>query len=124
MFITWLILFNLLFIGTLCEALLMVEAFNGNILCPNKQNSEITKFHNNHLVEAETYIGGHVECLETGVYRSDVNYTFDVKPNAMNGLIQNIDRDLAFAIEVEAGMDRFNVKNYDEVSLFTNHAYS
>ena len=99
----------------------MVEAFNGNILCPNKHRSEETSFHKGHLLEAETYIGGHVECLETGVYRSDIKYTFDVDPEAVDELIRNIDRDLAFAIEVEAGMDRFDVKNYDEVSftLFT-----
>ena len=101
----------------------MVEAFNGNILCPNKHRSEETSFHKGHLLEAETYIGGHVECLETGVYRSDIKYTFDVDPEAVDELIRNIDRDLAFAIEVEAGMDRFDVKNYDEVSftLFTSY---
>ena len=54
--------------GTLCESLLQVEAFKGNIVCPNKHVDPLTKFHDGHLVEAETYIGGHVECLETGVY--------------------------------------------------------
>jgi DNA polymerase epsilon subunit 1 len=69
--------------GTLCEALLMVEAYKGNIVCPNKQvgpvewttprvhqsvaqTDELVKFHKGHLLESETYIGGHVECLETG----------------------------------------------------------
>ena len=74
----------------------MVEAFNGNILCPNKHRSEETSFHKGHLLEAETYIGGHVECLETGVYRSDIKYTFDVDPEAVDESIRNIDRDLAF----------------------------
>lgn len=101
--------------GTLCEALLMVEAFKGNIICPNKQSEADTKFYKGHLLESETYIGGHVECLEAGVYRSDVKYDFNVNPNALEGLIRNIDRDLAFAIEVEAGMDRFDVTNYDAV---------
>lgn len=31
--------------GTLCEALLMVEAFRGNIICPNKQMDPIERFH-------------------------------------------------------------------------------
>jgi DNA polymerase epsilon subunit 1 len=31
--------------GTLCELLLMVKAFEGNILCPDKQVKESTKFH-------------------------------------------------------------------------------
>lgn len=28
------------------------------------QSEPLTKFHEGHLVESETYIGGHVECLE------------------------------------------------------------
>jgi len=30
--------------GTLCEALLMVEAYTGNILCPNKQVDPLESF--------------------------------------------------------------------------------
>ena len=25
-----------------------------------------------HLLESETYVGGHVECLQTGIYRNDI----------------------------------------------------
>jgi len=25
-----------------------------------------------HLLESETYIGGHVECLESGIFRKDI----------------------------------------------------
>ena len=57
--------------GTLCESLLMVEAYRGNILCPNKDSDHLETFYDGHLVESETYIGGHVECLEAGVFRSD-----------------------------------------------------
>ena len=49
--------------GTLCEALLMVEAYRGNIVCPNKSQSGGEKHYKGHLLESETYIGGHVECL-------------------------------------------------------------
>lgn len=101
--------------GTLCEALLMVQANHLDIVCPNKQVDPIAKFHNGHLLESETYIGGKVECLETGVYRSDVEYEFDLKPSAFQQLIDNIDRDLCFSIEVEGGMDRSDIVNYDEV---------
>ena len=31
--------------GTLCEALLMVEAYTGNIICPNKQVDSLEDFH-------------------------------------------------------------------------------
>ena len=57
-----------------------------------------------------------MECLETGVYRSDIEYKFDMKPEGFQGLIDNIDRDMTFAIEVEGGIDRRKITNYDEVS--------
>lgn len=101
--------------GTLCEALLMVQANILDIVCPNKQVDPLAKFHHGHLLESETYIGGKVECLETGVYRSDVEYEFDLKASAFQQLIDNIDRDLCFSIEVEGGMDRSEITNYDEV---------
>jgi DNA polymerase epsilon subunit 1 len=101
--------------GTLCEMLLMVQACQKNIIIPNKQMDATASFHKGHLLESETYIGGKVECLESGVYRSDIEYDFDLKPAAFQQLIDNIDRDLAFAIEVEAGKDRKDVVNYDEV---------
>lgn len=102
--------------GTLCEALLMVEAFEGAIICPNKQSSEHQeKFFKGHLVESETYVGGHVECLESGVFRADFPYDFNLVPSAFQQLIDNIDRDLRFSlvVEMEIGLDR--VANYDEV---------
>ena len=102
--------------GTLCEALLMVQACKKNIICPNKHTDDITKFHNGHLLESETYIGGKVECLETGVYRSDLQYDFELQPSAFQQLIDNIDRDLTFTIEVENGKRQTDVMNYDEVS--------
>lgn len=101
--------------GTLCETLLMVQANGLDIICPNKQVDPLAKFHKGHLVESETYIGGKVECLETGVYRSDVEYEFDLVPSAFQQLIDNIDRDLCFAIEVEAGMQRSDIANYEEI---------
>lgn len=103
--------------GTLCEVLLMVQACEKDIICPNKQKEPLAKFHEGHLLESETYIGGKVECLESGVYRSDIEYKFDLKPTAFQMLIDNIDRDLTFAIEVEGGIDRGTITNYDEVSL-------
>jgi DNA polymerase epsilon subunit 1 len=102
--------------GTLCETLLMVQACSKSIICPNKEMDPLAKFHQGHLLESETYIGGKVECLETGVYRSDIEYEFDLKPTAFQSLIDNIDRDLTFAIEVEGGIDRSKVTNYNEVS--------
>ena len=59
--------------GTLCEALLMVEAYRSNVICPNKETEKFERFYKGHLVESETYIGGHVECLEAGVFRKDIS---------------------------------------------------
>ena len=101
--------------GTLCEALLMVQAYERKIICPNKQVDPLAKFHKGHLLESETYIGGKVECLETGVYRSDIEYDFDLKPTAFQQLIDNVDRDLCFSIEVEGGMNKSEIINYEEV---------
>jgi DNA polymerase epsilon subunit 1 len=104
--------------GTLCEALLMVQAYQNNIVCPNKQVDEIESFHNGHLLESETYIGGHVECLEAGVFRADIPVKFTLIPSAFQQLLDHIDRDLAFAIETEHGMQRSDIVNYDTVKQY------
>ena len=49
--------------GTLCEDLLMAQAFRGNIIFPNKQSEKFERFYKGHLIDTHTYIGGHVECL-------------------------------------------------------------
>lgn len=101
--------------GTLCEALLMVEAYKGNIICPNKQIDPLESYYNGRLLESETYIGGHVECLEAGVFRADIPVLFDLTPSALQQLIDHIDRDIAFAMEVEYGTPRSDAVNYEEV---------
>ncbi|XP_057955577.1 DNA polymerase epsilon catalytic subunit A-like [Malania oleifera] len=101
--------------GTLCEMLLMVQAYMANVICPNKHQSDQEKFYNNQLLESETYIGGHVECLESGVFRSDLPTSFKLDPSAYQQLIDNLDRDLQYAIRVEGKMDLKLVSNYDEV---------
>jgi DNA polymerase epsilon subunit 1 len=101
--------------GTLCEALLMVEAYKGNIICPNKQIDALESYHQGRLLESETYIGGHVECLEAGVFRADLSVPFTLVPTALQQLIDHIDRDLSFALEVEHGILRTEAMNYDSI---------
>lgn len=101
--------------GTLCEMLLMVQAYKANVICPNKHQSDPEKFHGSQLLDSETYIGGHVECLESGVFRSDIPTSFKLDPSAYELLINNLDRDLQYAIGVEGKMDLESVINYDEV---------
>eukprot|EP00963_Diacronema_lutheri_P012452 scaffold1758_cov333-Pavlova_lutheri.AAC.12 len=100
--------------GTLCESLLMVEAFAGNIICPNKAARAAEKFHKEHLLESETYIGGHVECLESGVFRADIPTHFRLQPTAFQMLMDRLDRDMGFALEKE-NLKAEDVENYSEV---------
>lgn len=49
---------------------------------PNKHQEDPNKMYNGHLLESETYVGGHVEALEAGVFRSDIETDFKVDPQA------------------------------------------
>lgn len=49
------------------------------------------------------------------MFRSDLPEKFRLVPSALQGLIDNVDRDLTFAIEVETGVQRGDIGNYDEV---------
>ena len=102
--------------GTLCEALLMVEAFKGNIVCPNKQVSGGEHYYKGHLLNSETYIGGHVECLEAGVFRSDIPCDFNLNPDGYQQLLNSLDDDLDYALRVEGeGLTKDDCENYDEI---------
>ena len=99
--------------GTLCEALLMVQAAEAGILCPNKHNEPSEKWAGGRLLEKETYIGGHVECLESGVYRSDFPTNFHLKPSAYKELIESLDQDIRYAIEVENKCPMEEIVDYE-----------
>ena len=70
----------------------MAEAFKRNIIFPNKKKENFEKFHQGHLLDNETYIGGRVEGLTSGVYRNDLATTFNLDPNAYKDLIGKLDR--------------------------------
>ncbi|KAI9339371.1 hypothetical protein BDR26DRAFT_919110 [Obelidium mucronatum] len=101
--------------GTLCETLLMVEAFKANVLMPNKHHEQTGKMFEGHLLESETYVGGHVEALEAGVFRSDLETQFRLVPAAYQQLIDEIDQALEFSITVEHQLKMEDVVNYDEI---------
>jgi DNA polymerase epsilon subunit 1 len=65
--------------GKLCEYLLMAQASRNNIVYPNCNSQEAERYYNNQLIESDTYIGGHVECLKQGVYRSDIPVQFKLE---------------------------------------------
>jgi hypothetical protein len=60
---------------------LKVEAFNSSIIMPNRHTDPHGTMYNGHLLESETYVGGHVEALEAGVFRSDILSDFKLVPS-------------------------------------------
>ena len=101
--------------GTLCEMLLMVQAYNGNILLPNKHTDPLERFYDGHLLETETYVGGHVESLEAGVFRSDIKSKFSIDPTAIDELLEDLPNALKFSIETESHAKVEDVTNFDEI---------
>ncbi|XP_052412304.1 DNA polymerase epsilon catalytic subunit A [Carassius gibelio] len=102
--------------GTLCEALLMVQAFHVNIVFPNKQEQVFNKLTDDgHVLDSETYVGGHVEALESGVFRSDIPCRFKMNPAAFDFLIQRVEHTLRHAIEEEEKVPLEQVTNFNEV---------
>ncbi|XP_020776588.1 DNA polymerase epsilon catalytic subunit A [Boleophthalmus pectinirostris] len=102
--------------GTLCEALLMVQAFHANIIFPNKQEQVFNKLTDDgHVLDSETYVGGHVEALESGVFRSDIPCRFKMNPAAFDFLYQRVERTMRHAIEEEEKMPLEQVTNFNEV---------
>jgi DNA polymerase epsilon subunit 1 len=51
---------------------------------PNKHVDPAEKHYDGHLLESETYVGGHVEALEAGVFRSDIPLKFDIDTTAID----------------------------------------
>ncbi|QDS71531.1 DNA polymerase epsilon catalytic subunit [Venturia effusa] len=101
--------------GTLCEMLLMVQAYQKGILLPNKHKPPTESFYDGHLLEAETYVGGHVESIEAGVFRSDIPCDFRIDTKAIDELLVDLDAALKFCIEVEEKKTMDDVDNYEEV---------
>ena len=55
----------------------MVEAFHANVIYPNKQETPLRAWtDDNHLLDSETYVGGHVEALESGIFRANLPYRY------------------------------------------------
>ena len=59
-----------------------MEAFRGHIIMPNRHEEEYGNMYEGHLLASETYVGGHVEALEAGVFRSDIDTHFKIVPSA------------------------------------------
>lgn len=102
--------------GVLCEYLLMAQAYRGNIIFPNKQVEEKERYYKGRLIESDTYIGGHVECLQQGVYRSDIPVKFKLQKSGYEWLIEQVGPIMDFALQIESGgIDPSECENYEEV---------
>lgn len=101
--------------GTLCELLLMAEAFSANVVFPNKHQEEAIQFHNGRLIETSTYEGGRVECLRTGIYRSDFSERFNLDVSAIEDLQADVTDIVDFYLSKEVKVAKDDVTNYDEV---------
>lgn len=101
--------------GTLCEMLLMVQAYQKEIVLPNKHVSPKEAFWDGHLLESETYVGGHVESIEAGIFRADIPVNFAVDTTAIDELLEDLDSALKFSITVEEKKSLDDITNYDEV---------
>ena len=58
-----------------------------NVVAPNKHTAVAEPMFRGHLLESETYIGGKVEALESGVFRSDLPTQFKLEPAAYQVLL-------------------------------------
>ncbi|SPO03289.1 probable DNA polymerase epsilon, calytic chain POL2 [Cephalotrichum gorgonifer] len=101
--------------GTLCEMLLMVQAYQNGILLPNKHVAPRESFWKGHLINSETYVGGHVESIEAGVFRSDIPVNFAMEEGAIDELLRDLDDALKFSITVEEKKSLDDIENYDEI---------
>lgn len=94
----------------------MVQAFHANIIFPNKQETELNKLtKDGHLLDQETYVGGHVEALESGVFRADIPCRFKIIPHAVNELINGVENALKHTIQEEEKVPIEMVTNFDEI---------
>ena len=101
--------------GTLCEMLLMVQAYQKQIVLPNKHKDPREAFWQGHLLDSETYVGGHVESIEAGVFRADIPVDFAIEISALDELLNDLDAALKFCITQEEKRPLEDVTNYEVV---------
>ena len=101
--------------GTLCEYLLMAQAYKNEIVIPNKKKRKTDKYYKGHLIENETYVGGYVECLNNGIYRADIETAFKMDANRYETLIETTKKVIDFFVRVEKSENINNIENINEV---------
>ncbi|KII67575.1 DNA polymerase epsilon catalytic subunit A [Thelohanellus kitauei] len=109
--------------GTLCESLLMTKAFIAEIIFPNKQKLEAQKFTKaGNLLENETYVGGHVEAIESGIFRADLKYRFKIDEKTVDKLLRDFEKALVYTLKAEHKKELVEVTNYPELNGFVRNS--
>ncbi|CAC9696379.1 DNA polymerase epsilon, catalytic subunit a, putative [Plasmodium sp. DRC-Itaito] len=91
--------------GTLCEQLLMAEAYRKNILFPNKSkpiyNQYFTDPENKkkYFIYDDSFVGGTVQSLKCGIYRDDLKEFFSLDVDTYKYLYNSIDHIIDFWIQ-------------------------
>lgn len=92
--------------GTLCEALLITEAARSNLLIPKREKSNCLKFEDGYAIESISYVGGFVESLRSGVFRSDFTHKFNINELYIKNVVDELDEIL---------INYKNEENYSEI---------
>ncbi|KAI5184513.1 DNA polymerase epsilon subunit 1 [Nematocida homosporus] len=103
--------------GALCETLLMKEAFLCHVLIPAKKKTKLLYNYNGQAAESLSYVGGHVECLKSGVFRSDFEYDFVFNEAYLRMMIQKIDKIIDMELNGKVATNRVEVKQEIEAAL-------
>ncbi|OAG29280.1 DNA polymerase epsilon subunit 1 [Nematocida displodere] len=85
--------------GALCEGLLMKEAHGSCVLIPPKKRTSLLHDYNGRIADSLSYVGGHVECLQSGIFRSDFEYNFSFKPEYLTQMMENVDAVIALELD-------------------------
>jgi DNA polymerase epsilon subunit 1 len=102
--------------GTLCEALLMAQAYRNNIIFPNKQQAKENRMTSDgHLIDSETYVGGHVEAVESGVFRADIACRFKLDIETLEHLKEEIRPTMEHSLRNDAKLEPDDLTDFEQV---------
>ncbi|ADM12441.1 DNA polymerase type-B epsilon [Encephalitozoon intestinalis ATCC 50506] len=95
--------------GTLCEALLVSEAIEYGVLIPERRRESKTREHNGHIAESITYVGGYVECLRSGIFRSDLEHEFNISKEFIGEVVSSLD-EILYEYKEEGGFEEMKAQ--------------
>ncbi|CRG93880.1 DNA polymerase epsilon, catalytic subunit a, putative [Plasmodium gallinaceum] len=113
--------------GTLCEQLLMAEAYKKNILFPNKSKPIYNQYFTDpeskkkYFIYDDSFVGGTVQSLKCGIYRDDLKEFFNLDVETYKYLMNNVDNIFDFWIQKDLNKNyKINDNNYINKSQILN----